>query len=110
MSVFICGPSSTLDRRRIMWCPVCERRRRHVVNYGGYWGVTVHCCGCGDSWMDSELLERPFAPRWRQESIRRAKAQYEAAASGPPPSLCDQGVCTDRCPEHGDPAEREVSP
>lgn len=90
MNVFVCGPARSGDRRRILHCPVCERRRRHVVNFGGYWGITVHCCGCGDSWMDGELAPRPFARGWREKAIASAKRRYDAAPSGPAPGMCDQ--------------------
>lgn len=89
-AIFICGPSRTLDRRRILKCPVENRRRRMVVNYGGYWGSTVYCCGCGDSWSEGELNPRPFRPGWRKESIARAKERWQAAPSGPMPGMCEQ--------------------
>lgn len=51
-----------------------------VERWGGAWyGPTITCCGCGDSWSDGEMLERPFRRGWRKESIGRAvRDWYEA--------------------------------
>jgi len=35
-------------------------------------GWYLTCIGCGEQWGDSEMLPRPFKPRWRVENIRSA--------------------------------------
>lgn len=54
-------------------CPVCERPRRFLSQFQEWYGSTITCCGCGDMWTDGEPHERPFAPGWRQQNIRRAR-------------------------------------
>ena len=55
-------------------CPVCERPRRMLGEHAEWYGATWTCCGCGDQWQDGYRQDRPFAPGWRQRSIRRARA------------------------------------
>lgn len=89
-NVWVCGVGEEYLRRHILTCPVEGRRRRHVIAYPSspWYPPTVRCCGCGDAWSgDGELLERPFRPRWREEAIRKHKAMWDRATSGPPPSL-----------------------
>lgn len=54
-------------------CPVCQRRTTMFGWAQRWYGWHLTCLSCGDSWQDGERLPRPFCPRWRQESIRRAK-------------------------------------
>lgn len=61
------------ERCRVFACPVCKRRRRMLARFQEWYGLTVTCTGCGDTWTDGELHPRPFAPRWRQKAIERAK-------------------------------------
>lgn len=42
-----------------------------------WYGWTITCLGCGDSWADGEMLPRPFKPRWRTESIAEARQRYK---------------------------------
>lgn len=74
--VIICSPS-TWSYRAILKCPVCKRRRRHIVTLEGYYGSTIGCLGCGDRWMDGELCPRPWRPGWREES--RAQLRHKWA-------------------------------
>lgn len=76
---YICAPSPTQVRRRILPCPTCERRRRFVCRLYEWYGWMVTCCGCGDSWEDGERLPRPFARGWRAAAIARARAAWAAA-------------------------------
>ncbi len=78
----VCGVGLNPVRRRILPCPVCERPRRHVESWGGVWyGPTLTCCGCGDSWTDGELHPRPFQRAWRKEAIIRALRMWQEAIS-----------------------------
>ena len=55
-------------------CPTCERPRKMLVRYYEWYGATVICAGCGETWHDGEREERPFAPGWRRKSIERARS------------------------------------
>lgn len=83
-TLVVCG-GAVAYRRRILWCPICERRRRFVVAYDAspYYAPSLTCCGCGDSWSDGELGYRPFARGWRKAAIRKAKARWQSATAGP---------------------------
>jgi hypothetical protein len=75
----ICRPPS-FPIRRILACPTCKQRRRMAGrDFGPYYGPTVTCLGCGDSWSSGEMLERPFKRGWRKESIATAKRAWEEA-------------------------------
>lgn len=67
--------------RRILPCPTCKRRRRMVVVYGWsvWYGPTITCCACGDSWADGERLMRPAKRGWRQEAAAKAKQKWQNA-------------------------------
>jgi hypothetical protein len=77
----ICRPPR-LYRRIVRDCPVCKQRRRFVVWWGGMWyGETLTCLGCGDSWQDGERGYRPFQRGWRQKAIAQAKATWAQAVT-----------------------------
>jgi hypothetical protein len=78
--IIVCSPPAW-TYRAILRCPVCKRRRRHVVTLGGYYGSTIGCLGCGDSWMDGELAPRPWRRGWREESKARLRAKWASAMS-----------------------------
>jgi transposase-like protein len=59
-------------------CPTCDRPRRMLGWFVEWYGTRWSCAGCGDSWNDGELEERPFAPGWRRTRIERARAGLEA--------------------------------
>lgn len=67
--------------RRILWCPVCEHRRRHVIALFVWYAAHITCCACGDSWADGERMPRPFRRGWRCEAVRQARAQWDEAQS-----------------------------
>lgn len=78
MSTAICRPSEFLSRR-IIHCPICKAKRRMAVRDAAWYGPTVTCCGCGDSWTNGELHERPFKRGWRTEAIAKARRDWDAA-------------------------------
>jgi hypothetical protein len=55
-------------------CPTCERDRRMLGQFQEWYGTTWTCCGCGDTWSDGEMHERPLAPGWRREGREHARA------------------------------------
>jgi hypothetical protein len=77
-NLVICRSSDFL-MRRILNCPICKRRRRMSVRDALWYGATVTCCGCGDSWTDGELHPRPFKRGWRKTAVAQAKAEWDAA-------------------------------
>jgi hypothetical protein len=56
-------------------CPTCQRQRRMLAQFQEWYGTTLTCAGCGDQWTDGERHGRPFAPGWRERSIRNARSQ-----------------------------------
>lgn len=87
--VIVCGPDDSFLRKRYLRCPMCECRTETVVRYELWYGSTVHCLRCGDSWCDGELHPRPFSPGWRRKSIARGRRLWDRATHGPAPSLHD---------------------
>lgn len=77
-SLHINRPAS-INIRRVMHCPTCDRRRRFSAFDQLWYGPTWTCLGCGDSWSDGMRLERPFRPRWRTEARRRAADRWTNA-------------------------------
>lgn len=73
MSLHLCYAPAWRYRRQFN-CPTCARRRLFLVELAAWWGSTVTCLTCGDAWAEEGRLPRPFKPRWRAESIARAKA------------------------------------
>lgn len=65
--------------RRIFRCPTCKMRRRMLWQDEVWYGVTVTCCHCGDSWQDGELYPRPAKRSWRKEAAAKATAAWLAA-------------------------------
>lgn len=74
----ICRPEEYLWRQ-IRHCPTCERRRRFVGREAIWYGTTVTCCGCGDSWTSGERHERPFMRDWRTRAIASARQTWTDA-------------------------------
>lgn len=62
----------------IIDCPTCARQRRAIANFQEWYGWDVTCAGCGDSWQDGHMLERPFMPGWRRKNIEQARAELAA--------------------------------
>lgn len=74
----ICRPDVYL-RRRVLSCPTCKRRRRFAWSEAAWYGATVTCCSCGDSWTNGERHERPFRRGWRKEAAAQARRIWEVA-------------------------------
>jgi hypothetical protein len=75
----LCRPSA-INVRKILDCPTCRRRRRFAgFDTPPWYGITLTCCACGDTWTDGERAERPFARGWRVKSAKKAKATWAAA-------------------------------
>lgn len=74
----LCSPSQFV-RRQMLHCPICKAKRRMVSRDAVWYGATVTCCGCGDSWTDGERHERPFKRGWRKDEITKAKKAWDAA-------------------------------
>ena len=63
-------------RMPVSCCPTCNRRRRFLARFQDYgWHWT--CLACGDQWQDSERLERPCYPGWRQANVTQAKQRWK---------------------------------
>lgn len=54
-------------------CPGCETRTRQLATYQEWYGWTIVCLACGDTWDNGELRQRPFARAWRKEAIEQAE-------------------------------------
>jgi hypothetical protein len=67
------APKPVATRCHVIECLTCERPRRMLCRYYEWYGATVVCAGCGETWNDGERQERPFAPGWRKKSIERAR-------------------------------------
>jgi hypothetical protein len=81
VTVILCGGGG-IYTRRVLHCITCKRRRRVVSLERSLWYAPIlTCLGCGDSWSDGELLERPFARGWRAKAMAKAKADWAAAVT-----------------------------
>lgn len=56
-------------------CSTCERPRRMLCASYEWHGPRWTCAGCGDSWHDEGLEERPFVRGWRLDAIRAVRAK-----------------------------------
>ena len=80
MNVIICRPSG-FPIRRILHCPTCKRRRRFAGRDYVWYGPSITCCGCGDSWSDGERHDRPARRGWRTIEIAAAKDLWNEAGA-----------------------------
>lgn len=58
------------------YCPTCEKQRFFIAWFEDWYGWYFTCLKCGEKWFNSEMMERPFAPKWRQHNIEAAKKLY----------------------------------
>lgn len=92
-NAIVCSP--TIVARRIVrgHCPNCNRRTFFAGWFQVWYGWHETCLKCGDRWQDGEALQRPFMPRWRQESIEGArKAWRDFRAAGGPANGADDAI------------------
>ncbi len=82
MTITVCSPPQVAIRL-IRFCPTCRGRRRFAGHLSLWYGATITCCGCGDTWSAGERQVRPTHRGWRQESRARARATWLAACSRP---------------------------
>jgi hypothetical protein len=73
MSLHICSPTG-FAYRKVLDCPTCKCRRRMLVHMFVWYDTDITCLTCGESWANGERRQRPFAPGWRAQSVRWAKA------------------------------------
>lgn len=72
--------SPSFPIRRVLHCPTCGQRRRMAGRDGGPWyGPTLTCLGCGDSWTCGEMHDRPFQRAWRSKAATAARRAWEEA-------------------------------
>lgn len=78
--VIVCRAVSAAIRR-VLLCPTCAQRRRMAGHLALWYGATLTCLGCGDTWTDGEMHPLPFKPRWREENIAAAREAWASAVS-----------------------------
>lgn len=78
MNMIICRAAG-FPIRRILRCPNCKQRRRFAGHSYVWYGPTITCCGCGDSWSDGERHDRPRRRGWRAVEIAAAKELWAEA-------------------------------
>ncbi len=66
--------------RKAVHCPTCNRVRPMAGYVAEWYGMTLTCIGCGDSWTDGEMHPRPFMRAWRAKSIARALDLWRQAS------------------------------
>ena len=72
MGSALCGANLLQADLRTTYCPTCKRETLMLCQYYEWYGPSAVCLECGERWQGGERRPRPFAPRWRQESIDRA--------------------------------------
>ena len=76
---WLCRPTITARRVRILRCPTCARRRRMWAWFQEYYGWHITCLTCGDAWQDGEMCPRSFARGWRAASVAAARRMMAEA-------------------------------
>jgi hypothetical protein len=76
----VCAPAAYLSRH-IRYCHTCKQRRRFAGRDTPWYGCTLTCCACGDSWTQGERHQRPFRRGWRKDAIARARRTWAEAAA-----------------------------
>lgn len=71
------APSPAFESCVVIDCPTCERQRRAFCAYYEWYGPTVICAGCGETWNDGYRAERPFCRDWRKTSREHAIRNLE---------------------------------
>ena len=74
-------------------CPTCSSPsvpyyRAMVQSHEKWYGFSLTCLRCGESWEDGEMRPRPFAPRWREHRVASTKARLRRWRAGTLPQGC----------------------
>lgn len=73
--IFICGRHVVIREVDKQRCPTCKSDQEFLCEFEEWYGWTNTCLNCGDSWMEGELLKRPFMRGWRKQAVEEAKAR-----------------------------------
>ena len=57
-------------------CPTCKKSRFMVLYFEEWYGASLTCLKCGESWCGGEMRPRPFQRGWRKEAVRHIKEWY----------------------------------
>ena len=76
--MFVCTGGGKFESRRRLFCETEKKYRPFYVYEQAWYGSTLHCTGCGDSWQDGYRMARPFYRYWRKDAIAKARQQYAA--------------------------------
>ena len=79
----LCRPTWSKVRQPVIECFNCKVRRRCLARFQDWYGWTITCLTCGDSWQDGEMIERPFQRGWRKEAVARAKKFWREYKDAP---------------------------
>ncbi|MFD8469042.1 hypothetical protein ACFV10_28540 [Streptomyces cyaneofuscatus] len=83
MSIIICQ-APRFPIRRILRCATCKTRRRMLVVDNGWYGTSITCCHCGDTWQDGERALRSNKRGWRKEAAAKATTGWIEAGTYDP--------------------------
>lgn len=80
-NVSVCVGATGIHRRRVLYCPTCQRRAPSVVRWGGAWyGSRSYCIACLDGWdEDGDRMARPFKRNWRVERAAYIRGLWDTA-------------------------------
>lgn len=73
----ICWTDTRHAIRMVKHCPTCGTNRRFGGFYQHWYGLTLTCCTCGETWTDGEQHPRPFARGWRKQSAKQGRALWD---------------------------------
>ena len=75
VTIHICNPQPSQRKVVNKDCPICKASAPALCEFTDWYGWSDTCLGCGDSWQDGEMHDRPFARGWRKASIASALAR-----------------------------------
>ena len=78
MGSALCSANLLDAELRTDFCSTCKKAVLKLCQYFEWYGPSVVCLECGERWEDGERLPRPFAPKWREKSIERARKRMAA--------------------------------
>lgn len=99
--VTLCRTTTIALRRMITRCPTCECKTEMVIQFPNnpFYGPTIGCTKCGESWADGERLPRPFYRGWRAHSAARFRALWADATYARWPDYSDWFAATEKATE-----------